>query len=29
MHFLTANTGRLNFEGQPWDLGGPGLFFPP
>jgi hypothetical protein len=29
MHFLTANTGRLNFEGQPWGLGGPGLFFPP
>lgn len=29
MHFLTANSGQLHLEGQPWGLGGPGLFFPP
>jgi hypothetical protein len=29
MHFLAANTGRLQVEAQPWGVGGPGLFFPP
>jgi hypothetical protein len=29
MHFLTANSGQLHIEGQPWGLSGPGLFFPP
>jgi hypothetical protein len=29
MHFLTANSGQLHLEGQPWGIGGPGLFFPP
>ena len=26
---LTANAGQLHIDGQPWGLGGPGLFFPP
>jgi hypothetical protein len=26
---LAANSGRLAIDGQPWGLGGPGLFFPP
>jgi hypothetical protein len=29
MHFLTVNAGQLHVEGQPWGIGGPGLFFPP
>ena len=28
-HLLTANSGRLHVDGQPWGLAGPGLFFPP
>ncbi|AWM39738.1 hypothetical protein GobsT_19010 [Gemmata obscuriglobus] len=29
LHLLLANAGQLHLEGQQWNLGGPGLFFPP
>lgn len=29
MHLLIANGGQLHVQAQQWNLGGPGLFFPP
>ena len=29
LDLLAANCGQLHIDGQPWGIGGPGLFFPP